>query len=229
MGGTKHLMDETAERLEIDDPNDPKVRAEVTRLLSIGERRLIVIESHPNSGGFWVGKLGSAREIKAYLLRLQKLGHIPFVFAILELKGSAENEYTNWISTNDYEDGEVLLNATMSTVEGTPPLPGLEKRLARITSNAYGKRRSVWSVLQGMTDVEVEQVFNGYLEDVLQRGITLPNPPETRMICTSCGWIGPPDECVTVYNHNPKEPGDVTPEIGCPKCGADTIEEVSAK
>jgi len=36
MSGIKHMMDEVAERMDIVDPNDPKVRAEVTRLL--GER-----------------------------------------------------------------------------------------------------------------------------------------------------------------------------------------------
>jgi hypothetical protein len=34
MGGVKHMMDEVAARMGIDDPNDERVKAEVDRLLS---------------------------------------------------------------------------------------------------------------------------------------------------------------------------------------------------
>lgn len=229
MGGIKQLMDETAQRMEIVDPNDPCVKAEVSRLLSVLERRLVVVESHPNSGGFWVGKVGTAREIGSYLQRVNRQGQLDYVFAILELKGAAKNEVGDWLEQD--EDGPLGFRGVPVGHQdgGTPPLPGLEKRVARITSNAYGQRRSVWSILQGMTDVEIELVFNGYLEDVLQRGLTLPQPPETKMVCTSCGWVGRPDETVTVYVPNGREPGDVVPEVGCPECRADTLDEVSAK
>jgi len=43
MGATKHLMDEVAARMEIDDPNDPRVLAEVNRLLSTRQRRTTVM------------------------------------------------------------------------------------------------------------------------------------------------------------------------------------------
>jgi len=38
MSGVKHLADEVAEKLGIRDPNDPRVEAEVTRLLSADRR-----------------------------------------------------------------------------------------------------------------------------------------------------------------------------------------------
>ena len=38
MGGVKHLADEVAGKLGIRDPNDPRVEAEVSRLLSTDRR-----------------------------------------------------------------------------------------------------------------------------------------------------------------------------------------------
>jgi len=92
MGGTKQMMDEVASRMEICDPNDPKVLAEVGRLLSLNERRLVVLETHPNSGGCWVGKLGTESEILQYLAQLAKDGTLDYVGGIVELKEKAEEE-----------------------------------------------------------------------------------------------------------------------------------------
>lgn len=38
MGAIKRMMEEVAERMEIDDPNDERVKAEVERLLSLSQR-----------------------------------------------------------------------------------------------------------------------------------------------------------------------------------------------
>ena len=54
--------------------------------------------------------------------------------------------------------------------EGTPPLPGLEKRLAEIKAEAYGQNQSAWSLLQAMSDEEIAHVLSDTLEGMLQSG-----------------------------------------------------------
>ena len=39
--------------------------------------------------------------------------------------------------------------------------------------------------------------------------------------CHICGWEGYVQDLVVEYIPNPKEPGDVIPEIVCPNCGND--------
>ncbi len=53
-------------------------------------------------------------------------------------------------------------------------MPGLEKRLADIEASAYGQKRSVWGLLQAMTDEEIALTFGDVLEEVLQSGRELP-------------------------------------------------------
>ncbi len=173
MGQVKHMMDEVAKRMEIKDPNDPKVQAEVERRLSINERRLLVVESHPNSGGFWVGRMGTEREIQEYLKQLVTDGTLDYVSAIAELKPGAGNEVTDWIEFDGAEPIKLRKRKPGHSIAGTPPLPGLEARLARIQSEAYGQRRSVWSILQALSDEEIAETFTQVLESILQEGRTL--------------------------------------------------------
>ncbi len=173
MGQVKHMMDEVAKRMEIKDPNDPKVQAEVERRLSINERRLLVVESHPNSGGFWVGRMGTEREIREYLKQLETNSTLDYVFAIAELKPGAGNEVTDWIEFDGVEPMRLRKRKPGYSITGTAPLPGLEARLARIQSEAYGQRRSVWSILQALSDEEIAETFTQVLESILQEGRTL--------------------------------------------------------
>ena len=174
MGGTKAMCDEVAERMEIYDPNDPKVQAEVARLLSLDERRLVVLETHPNSGGCWIGKLGTESEVIQYLKELAKAGTLDYVGGILELKERAEEEMLEWIELEDYQPVRVHIRPPREHSGLTPPLPGLEKRLANLGAEAYGIKKSVWSLLQGMYDNEIEEVLSGALEGMLQAGRLLP-------------------------------------------------------
>lgn len=168
MGGVKRMAEEVARRMEIEDISDPRVLAEVDRQLSIDYRRLVVLESHPNIGGYWVGKVGNEREVLDYLRDTAKKGTLDYVFCIVELKEKAEHETNKWI---DFQLGIGVDEPKLRKVEiggtvGTPPLPGLEKRLAGIQAEAYGQHRSVWSLLQAMSDEEVALAFG----DMLQSG-----------------------------------------------------------
>ncbi|MBA7689300.1 hypothetical protein ES703_97806 [subsurface metagenome] len=174
MGGTKRLMEEVAERMEINDPNDPKVLVEVGRLLSLNERRLVVLITHPNSGGRWVGKLGTEFEVLHYLNQMAREGTLAYVGGILELKERAEEETLSWIELEDYQPTKVCLRPPREQSGPTPPLPGLEKRLVGIEASAYGAKKSVWSILQGMSDEEIAEYFSDCLEGMLQSGRLLP-------------------------------------------------------
>ena len=174
MGAVKALIDEVAGRMEIEDVSDPRVQAEVDRLLSINHRRLVVIEAHPNSGVIWVGKVGTEREILDYLKAADTEHDLNYVFAILELKEKATIETDNWIEFDEAEPIGLRKVNIGSSPEGTPPLPGLEKRLAGIQAEAYGQHRSVWSLLQAMTDEEIALTFDDTLEEMLQTGRDLP-------------------------------------------------------
>jgi len=178
MGAVKRMAEEVAERMEIDDISDPRVLAEVDRQLSINHRRLVVIESHPNSGGFWTGKVGTEREVLDYLKQAEKKGDLDYVFCILELKEKAEHETSDWIEFEDSEPIRVAKVAIGGSTEGTPPLPGLEKRLAGIEAEAYGLSRSVWSILQAMSDEEITLTFSDVFEEMLQSGRELPKVGE---------------------------------------------------
>jgi len=174
MGATKRLMEEVAGRIANGDPNDPKVLAEVGRLLTLDERRLVVLETHPNSGGCWIGKLGSEGEVIRYLKELAKAGTLSYVGGILELKEKAEEEILQWIEFEEFEPIRVQIRPPREHSGPTPPLPGLEKRLANLEVEAYGIKKSVWSLLQGMDDSEIEEVLSDTLEGMLQAGRLLP-------------------------------------------------------
>jgi len=174
MGATKRLMEEVAGRIANGDPNDPKVLEEVGRLLSLDERRLVVLETHPNSGGCWIGKLGSESDVIQYLKELAKEGTLDYVGGILELKEKAEEEILQWIEFEDYQPIRVQIRPPREHGGPTPPLPGLEKRLAGIEAEAYGVKKSVWSILQGMYDQEIEEFFSDAFEGMLQSGRLLP-------------------------------------------------------
>jgi hypothetical protein len=47
---------------------------------------------------------------------------------------------------------------------------GLEERLERLEGSAYGVRKPIRSVLEAMTDEEIEQTFEAVLEELLQEG-----------------------------------------------------------
>ncbi len=173
MGQVKHMMDEVAKRMEIKDPNDPKVQAEVERRLSINNRRLVLVESHPNSGGFWVGRIGTERQIQEYLKQLETDSTLDYVFAIAELKPGAGNEASDWIEFDGADPIKLRKRKPGHSVTGTPPLPGLEARLAKIQSEAYGQRQSVWSILQVLSDEEIAETFTEVLESLLHEGRTL--------------------------------------------------------
>lgn len=57
-----------------------------------GEKKdmYIALESHPNLGGVWVGKIGTKEEIKEYLRELYKEGNMEYLFCILLLQEKAE-------------------------------------------------------------------------------------------------------------------------------------------
>ncbi len=75
------------------------------------------------------------------------------------------------------------------------------------------------------------------MDEVAARmGIPDPNDPlvlaeverllsaQTPARCGRCGWEGTADELKIVYTPNPKHPGDVIPEAGCPVCNFDGVE-----
>jgi len=144
----KKTMQEVADRMEIDDLNDPRVMAEVGRLFTLTERRLVVLETHPNSGGCWFGKLGTETEIIQYLQQLAKDGNLEYVGGIVELKEGAPEECQKWLEFVECQPISVRIRPPADKLSPTPPLPGLEKRLADIEASAYGQRRSVWSILR---------------------------------------------------------------------------------
>jgi len=174
MGAMKRMMGEVATQMGIYDPNDPKVLAEVGRLLSLNDRRLVVLETHPNSGGCWVGKMGTETEILQYLVQLAKNGTLDYVGDIIELKEGAQAEVLSWIELEDCQPVRVRGVPPREHSGLTPPLPGLEKRLANLEVEAYGIKKSVWSLLQGMYDSEIEEVLSDALEAMLQAGRLLP-------------------------------------------------------
>jgi len=174
MGAVKRMAEEVAERMEVNDISDPRVIAEVERLLSLNHRRLLVVESHPNSGGFWTGKIGSEGEILQYLQKLEKDGTLDYVFAIAELKEGAGDEIAEWVELDGIELVGVRKVTIGGSEEGTPPLPGLEKRLAGIQAQAYGHHQSVWKLLQRMSDEEIGNYFSDCLEGMLQSGRVKP-------------------------------------------------------
>ena len=170
---------EVAQRMEIPDENDPRVEAEVERLLSLSQRRLVVVESHPNSGGFRTGKMGSEREVLHYLKKLEKDGTLDYVFTIIELKEGADEEAAGWLEFDGIEPIKVMEVTIGSAPQPTPPLPGLEKRLAGIQAESCGQHRSAWTLLQAMTDEEVAFTFSECLEGLLQMGRELPEASES--------------------------------------------------
>ena len=178
MGGVKHMKGKVAERMGIKNENDPRVEAEVARLLSLDERRLVVMETHPNSGGWWFGKMGTETEILQYLAQLAKDDALDYVGGIVELKESAGNEMLEWIELEDYQPVRVRIRPPREHSGPTPPLPGLEKRLAGIEASACGQKRSVWRLLQAMTDEEIGEYFSDCLEGMLQSGRELPSVGE---------------------------------------------------
>jgi len=174
MGAVKRMMEEVAERMEIDDPNDERVKVEVERLLSLHQRRLVLIESHPNSGGFWVGKVGTEVEILSYLKEQEDKGTLDYVFSLLELKEEAGDEVIDWVEFDGTEPIQMREVDIGTSPQPTPPLPGLEKRLAGIQASVYGHQRSVWHLLQGMSDEEIGNYFSDCLEGMLQSGRVKP-------------------------------------------------------
>lgn len=231
MGAVKRMAEAVAERLEIDDISDPRVLAEVERQLSVNHRRLVVIESHPNSGGFWTGKVGTEREVFEYLKAAEKSGQLDYVLTILELKEKAEHETSDWLKFEEYAPVAVRRVVIGKSPEGTPPLPGLEKRLAGIEAQAYGQKRTVWAMLQAMTDEEIAETFSDLLETLLQAGIEMPTLPKVRLLpddtpckCHRCDWQGTLGELTPTYLPSPKELGDVIPVPSCPRCSSEEIE-----
>ena len=174
MGATKRMMEEVAGNMGNYDPNDPKVLAEVGRLLNLDERRFVVLETHPNSGGCWIGKLGTGSEVISYLKEMATKGFLDYVGSILELKEKAEEETQKWLLFEDGSPSRVVIRGFAWDGGPTPPLPGLEKRLAHLEVEAYGVKKSVWSLLQGMYDNEIEEVLSDTLEAFLQSGRMLP-------------------------------------------------------
>lgn len=178
MGGTKELAEDVAARMEIPDSTDPRVEAEVNRMLVLYEKRFVVLETRPNSGGTRVGKLGSGGDILAYLKGLEEEGLLDYVGSIVELRENAYEETLEWLELEDaqrqtvhHQWTGVRSRVVFGAPDGTPPLPGLEKRLAGIRVSAYGSSKSVQSILHVMTDEEIETVFSDLMETMLQGGL----------------------------------------------------------
>jgi len=174
MGGTKRMMEEVAGNMGDYSPNDPAVLAEVGRLMNLDERRLVVLETHPNSGGCWIGKIGTESEVISYLKEMAVKGVLEYVGGIVELKEKAEEEIGQWIEFEEYQPIRVQVRPPHEHTGPTPPLPGLEKRLAHLEVEAYGLKKSAWSLLQGMYDNEIEEVLSDTLEAFIQSGRMLP-------------------------------------------------------
>jgi hypothetical protein len=173
MSAIKHLMDEVAARMEIDDPNDERVKAEVNRLLSITKRRVAVIACHPNGGPLYIDKMGDEDEVFQFLKELETKGFLDYVHSILVMAEQGEDEVGDWIEFEDGSPVRVKSQPPCHATNGTPPLPGLEARLAGLQVEAYGQHHSVWSILQALTDEEIAETFSEILETCLQQGRTL--------------------------------------------------------
>jgi len=176
MGGVKHMMDVVAARMEISDPNDPKVLTEVKRLLSITKRRVAVIACHPNGGPLYIDKMGNEVEVFQFLKELEAKGFLDYVHSILVMAEQGEDEVGDWIEFKDGSPIRVKASPPRYPTNGTPPLPGLEARLAKIEADAYGEKHSVWSILQSLSDQEISELFSLTLESCLQEGRTLVIP-----------------------------------------------------
>jgi len=133
------------------------------------ERRLAVMETHPNSGGMWVGKLGTESEVMEYLRQMAEEGNLAYVGSVIELKDGAEVETEDWLELEDCE--AVGVKPRVVTDGHQPqPLPGLERRLAGIESNAYGTKKSALAILGVLTDEEISLTLDEVLQDLLQEG-----------------------------------------------------------
>ncbi|GAI24461.1 unnamed protein product [marine sediment metagenome] len=77
---------------------------------------------------------------------------------------------TDWVEFDGTEPIQMREVDIGSAPQPTPPLPGLEKRLAGIQASAYDHQRSVLSLLQGMWDEEITEYFSDCLEGILQSG-----------------------------------------------------------
>ena len=174
MSFSKRMMEEVAGNMGNYDPTDPKVLAEVGRLMNLDERRFVVLETHPNSGGCWIGKIGTESEVISYLKEMAVKGVLEYVGGIVELKEKAEEEIGQWIEFEEYQPIRVQVRPPHEHTGPTPPLPGLEKRLAHLEVEAYGLKKSAWSLLQGMYDNEIEEVLSDTLEAFIQSGRMLP-------------------------------------------------------
>ncbi len=168
MSQTKHLMDEVAARMGIQDPNDPRVQAEVERLLATTDRRLVVLGTHPNRGGCWIGKMGTTREVMDYLKDMAGKNQLDYVGSIIELKEGAEHETMDWLELEDCQPVRVIIRPPGQKGGATPPLPGIERRLAGIKVNAYGHESDALRILQGMTNEEITEAMELLFSENLQ-------------------------------------------------------------
>jgi hypothetical protein len=171
MGVTnKHKMDEVAERLGILDPNDPRVLAEVERQLAVNERRVLVIGAHPNGSPIWLEKMGTEQQIIDYLKQAAQDGRLDYVCSVIVMEEGAEDSIADWLEFLDGEPIAIKPRQPAPMLQPPPPLPGIEDRLTRLQASYCLEKHSVWQILQSLTDEEVEQVFAGVLESMMQEG-----------------------------------------------------------
>lgn len=67
------------------------------------QRELVVLETHPNSGGSWVGIAGTESEVKQYLENMESKGALDYVKSIHQLSDGADDEIEEWIEFEDFE------------------------------------------------------------------------------------------------------------------------------
>ena len=63
------------------------------KVIVLNERKeplYIALESHPNIGGLWIGKIGTKEEIQEYIDGLKKEGHLDYLYCILKLEEHAD-------------------------------------------------------------------------------------------------------------------------------------------
>ncbi len=73
MGAVKHLMDEVAARMEVQDPNDPRVQAEVERLLVEERTSDRAEELAQKQTGFSFDGLPSQEQIRIWMQAEQQV------------------------------------------------------------------------------------------------------------------------------------------------------------
>lgn len=87
------------------------------------------------------------------------------------------------------------------------------RRIIKIAGEEFGRHRLACQISKECWS----DCTNCFMED-LERRLKM-----AQVTCGNCGWEGNLDELAVNYVPNPKELGDVVPEVRCPKCSSHSL------